>query len=348
MATTAFAAGGDKPSDAPQIVLGQHYFGDLNAEQLQDKCYPPPTDFWKLPPLLPRDVVTVAWSATGTASDNQMFLLENVDDYSWGAALRNQEDENDGYDVSADSGSARTPVVASSGGAADYLAFGYDCIETPGQYDFVVEGIQHALGLALSPAPTLHTNGQLTGSAVLTNGTPAPDGLFYQLTATWKSGQWQTSAQSIGGHIVLALHLPASAVGKRVTFEVTRPADAQYLAAQSVKMTASVTAPAKAPASPVSRVRIGNRTSVHHGRASVRLVCGPLRCAGLLTLRVGRRVLARAHFSRPAGHRLVVVRVGRWGLRRLAHARHHQIRVQAIIWHDHRIVAARTVWLRQR
>src|SRR4051812_16829251 len=78
--TPALAEGGGlKPTEAPPAAVGVHYFGSTQHDANRGNYE---YDFWRLPPLLANDVVTVAWSTPF----NGMCIAANVDDYSWGAS----------------------------------------------------------------------------------------------------------------------------------------------------------------------------------------------------------------------------------------------------------------------
>lgn len=115
-------------------------------------------------------------------------------------------------------------------------------------YDFTVEAPRHYIGIALSPVKEVSTNGSLTASVTAADGSPAPDGLSFTLSATWSGGgvASYTSATS-GGKLSYGLALPETAAGKSVTFVAARPADAQFQAATTPKVSIQV---AKAPPPP--------------------------------------------------------------------------------------------------
>lgn len=226
------AGGGLKPSEAPLVTVGQHYFGNTNKEE---------PNFWRLPPLLTDDVVTVAWN--DPLAQHVLCLTQDADDYNWAEKSCNGSGH---FEVPGSSYSARLLITANSATAAAFLDFiGEHCCESH-PYDFVVESIQHAVGIGLTPAARIKPTSTLTGSANLSNGSPVPDGMAFTLTATWvtpvnkASHSRSYTVTSGGGALAFPLGLPNSAQGKRVSLAVTRPADPQYLAASSPAIEATV------------------------------------------------------------------------------------------------------------
>ncbi len=222
------SGGGLKPSLAPAISIGTHYFGTTN-HAANDGNYE--YDFWKLPPVLAADVVTLAWN---DAEDRNLACVAvGVDDFSWG---ENECNGSEAFSVTG-SGSARSSIEVGAANPVAYLEF-YTCC-TGGPYDFTVESIQHAIGVGLTKATEITPTSVLTGSANLSSGAPVPDGMAFTLTAAWitpvnkASHQRAYVATSSGGQFAFQLGLPAGAQGKSVSFTVTRAADPQYLAASS-------------------------------------------------------------------------------------------------------------------
>lgn len=229
--------GGGQPSEAPLIAVGQTYIGNSADHQPNGEG----VDFWLLPPLLTDDVVTVAWQSPTHA--NFLCLDMEVDDYSWGKAPCNASSD---YDVSG-TGSERTRLSASHGTSQAFLEFHSCCGLSEAPYNFVVESIQHAIGVNLTPVTSVAADGSLDGSAGLANGTPVPNGLSFTLSAAWQHGQAQYGAISSSGKLAFQLALPAETAGKPVTFTITRPADAQYQEAKSASQKITVQAPPAPP-----------------------------------------------------------------------------------------------------
>jgi hypothetical protein len=236
---------GRKPSEAPLVTVGQHYFGNTANSRdgnASGSISNGSVDLWRLPPLLTSDAITVAWHVV-TNDVPGLCLAQNIDDYNW-AQEGNICNGSNGYLV-AGNGSARTIIQAKSATSDPFLEFYSGCFVDPPDevdncpYDFVIESIQHAIGIGLTPAARIKPTSTLTGSANLSNGSPVPDGLAFTLTATWvtpvnkASHSRSYTAATSGGALAFPLNLPSSAQSKRVSLTVTRPADPQYLAASS-------------------------------------------------------------------------------------------------------------------
>jgi hypothetical protein len=221
----AFADGGGlKPSQAPLVTVGQHYFGSTDhAANRGNWEY----DFWALPALIRADVVTVSW----TTSSNAMCIFQSIDDYSWGDIAHDGCNGSEVFDVSG-SGSSRSRLAAKASSASSYLTFYTCCSGHP--YDFTVESIQHSIGLALKRTyKALSRTGSIKGTAALANGTPVPDGLVFMLTTSWRGGRSVSQAASQKGKLVFKLHLPQKAHGKKASFVARYAQSAGYLAAHS-------------------------------------------------------------------------------------------------------------------
>jgi hypothetical protein len=233
------ASAGLKPSEAPLVTVGQHYFGDAShADNAGDSV-----DLWRLPPLLTADAITLAWNGAREFEPG-LCLAQDVDDYNW-AEENNICNGSGAYEVSS-SGSARSVISVRSATSAPYLEFWskYDDVDSP--YDFTIESIQHAIGVGLTPVTSIRPTSTLTGLANLSNGSPVPDGLAFTLSASWVTPVNKVShhriytATSGGGALGFSLNLPSSAEGKHVSLTVTRLADPQYLAASSPAIEAKV------------------------------------------------------------------------------------------------------------
>jgi hypothetical protein len=234
-ATPASAAGGGlKPSEAPLIEIGKPYFGTTAADNQRVQ-----TEYWRLPALQAQDVITLAWHNKG---DNRVCLVQNVDDYNY-----TETDCASSY-YNTSSGSARDTIEVPSASSASFLTFWVWGGTSSGgaSYDFVVETIQHKIGVSLAQVAAVQPNATLQGYAGLTDGTPAPDGLVFTLTVRWKNASKivQTakySAASTAGALSFPLALPPSAQGRNARLVISRPADAQYLAVKSTALKVLVT-----------------------------------------------------------------------------------------------------------
>jgi len=257
---SGFEGGGRKPSEAPLIEIGHHYAGQLNNHR-SDANYGGTNEvaFWKLPPLTSRDVVTVDWHALPFTHYSSfpvcLILAQGIDDFSWGSVFgstASYECSEDGpeYGLSG-SGSAHTAITVQANDAtASYLEFTSEARATEPSsletypYDFTVEPILHYLGVALAPREKVPANGTLRASATLADGSPAPDGLSFDLAAKWNDGGTASySAVSSGGSIAFPLALPETAIGKRVTFVASHFADSQYEGASSPRLVLTVKPP---------------------------------------------------------------------------------------------------------
>lgn len=226
LAVPAAADGGQVPSQAVPVSLGVAYFGDNSDYSCNiDTCR---IDFWKLPALLAQDVVTVAWKQTGR-NGPFMCLQGGVDDYSWNDNLCNLSSG-----VYSNTAGQRSTLTASKATDPAFLTFrDKDCFGPCGYYgpyQFTVESIQHALGLSLSKP-----NGKtVKGTAYLSNGQPAPDGLVVPLLVRvgGKTVAAATATTS-GGRLTYQLSVPKAWRGKTATIRLARPGDAGYLDAST-------------------------------------------------------------------------------------------------------------------
>jgi hypothetical protein len=266
-AASAFEGGGRKPSEAPLIVYGQRYSGQLNNHEADANYTHDGNEevaLYRLPPLSTRDSITVNWHALPETRDSSdfpvcMILVQGVDDFSWGTVFGNTLNSNSCresgpiYSVSG-SGTAQTPITAQETNAtSSYLEFysaAYEDESTRFEtypYDFAVEAPRHYLGVAFTPVSKVATNGSLHAGVTNADGSPAPDGLTFTLTATWSGGGIAAyTAASVGGGLTYGLALPETAVGKTVNFVISRPADSTYQGIESNKLSISVTKPAPA------------------------------------------------------------------------------------------------------
>lgn len=262
----AFEGGGRSPSLAPNLLVGQHYSGQLNNHK-NDANYGGYKEvaFWRLPPLSTRDVVTVDWhGAPFTHSPGNyplcMTLAQGIDDFNWGSVFEHR-DECDSYgpfyELSG-SGTAHTEIVAQESTTnTSYLEFYVSAYETePAEYetypyDFTLGPILHYLALALKPVQRVSANGVIRATANLATGQPAPDGLPFNLTVSWPDGGVASySATSSGGTVGFQLALPETAYGKYANFTVIHPADGTYQGIESEKLRVKIARPKPPPPSP--------------------------------------------------------------------------------------------------
>lgn len=262
----AFEGGGRSPSQAPTIAVGQHYTGQLNNHR-DDANYGgyKQVAFWRLPPVSTRDVVTIDWhSVPFTKYPGNyplcMTLAQGIDDFNWGSVF----EQRDGCDTSgpfyelSGSGTAHTEItVQESTTNSSYLEFYVTAEETePADfetypYDFTLGPILHYLDAALKPVERVSATGIIRATVNLATGQPAPDGLPFNLTVTWDNGGIATySGVTSGGVASFQLALPETAFGKSATFVASHPADGNYQAVETPKLTVKVARPKPPPPSP--------------------------------------------------------------------------------------------------
>jgi hypothetical protein len=249
---SAFEGGGRKPSEAPLITIGQHYTGQLNNHR-DDANYGGfhEVAFWHLPPITTRDVIVVDWHAvpyTESPGSSPICLsfAQGIDDFNWGSVF-----ERATCGKPSGSDSARTEIVAQEANStSSYLEFADYADETnPARYetypyDFTIEPILHYLSVAMRPVKRVSANGIVYATANLANGLPAPDGLTFNLTATWQEGGIATfTGTSSGGVIGFQLALPETVFGKNADFTVSHPADGTYQGVSAPKLRIKVAKP---------------------------------------------------------------------------------------------------------
>lgn len=299
---SAFEGGGRSPSEAPTIAVGQHYTGELNNHK-DDSNYSGEYEvaFWRLPPVSTRDVVTVDWhSVPYTGHPGQyplcMSLVQGIDDFSWGSRFDNFfECDSSGpvYDLSG-SGTAHTQItIQESTTNTSYLEFFVGAYETdPNEYesfpyDFTVEPILHYLGLAMQPVEKIAANGVVQATATLANGQPAPDGLPFGLTVTWREGGVASyTGVSSGGVVSFQLNLPETAYGKSAHFVAFHPADGNYQEVVAPQQTIRI---AKPPAPAPSACELAEGRALVLSRQYRRLRHNARRAHGYAKRRLSRR-----------------------------------------------------------
>jgi hypothetical protein len=265
---SAFEGGGRKPSEAPTVVVGQHNTGQLNNHR-NDANYNGDVEvaFWRLPPLSTRDVVSVDWhSVPFTKYPGEfpicMTLVQGIDDFSWGSIFehrRSCESSGPVYELPG-SGTAHTEITVQEATTnSSYLEFfAYANATNPSEYetfpyDFTLGPILHYLGIALKPVKRVSAAGVIRATANLANGQPAPDGLAFDLSATWSGGVASYTGLSSGGVVSFQLALPETAYGKNAHFVASHPADGTYQAVVTPQLTVKVAKPKAPPPSPCER-----------------------------------------------------------------------------------------------
>jgi hypothetical protein len=290
---SASAAGGANIASAPTVAYGQHTFGTTATGRFES-CYP--AEYWSLS-MKAGDQVTIDWAASSREfaykarvypAGTTDFSINNVSPLEIYYLGSNNHAE----------------AVFKSGlsGAFPLIFIGENgCSESsPGPYDFTAT-IQHALTISLKSYTHIRTTTVIAASANLVDGTPVPDGTAFNLSVTWPNPNHESAtytATSVGGAFSFPLALPASAMGKTATLIVSRPADAQFLAAESAKLQVKVgrgappvvvtpceTATARAHSLARQHRRLAAHARLAHGAAKRRLrrrahrVAGKLRAA---------------------------------------------------------------------
>jgi hypothetical protein len=298
----AFEGGGESPSKAPTIAVGQHYTGALNNHE-NEANYKGEAEvaFWRLPPVSTRDVVTVDWHTPPFTHDTSEFpicmtLVQGIDDFNWGSVFEDRdycETSGPVYEMSG-SGSAHTQItVQETTTNSSYLEFFAYARESNSQdyethpYDFTVQPILHYLGLALHPVEKIAANGVVQAAATLANGQPAPDGLTFGLTVTWREGGVAAfTGTSSGGVVNFQLNLPESAYGKGAKFVAFHPADGAYQEVIAPTQTMRI---AKPVAPPPSACELAERRALVLKRQFVRLKHSARRARGFHKRRLSHR-----------------------------------------------------------
>jgi hypothetical protein len=231
---TAGAAGGSNVASAPTVVYGQHTFGNTATGEYD--CGP--AEFWNLS-MKAGDQVTIDWATAEGRYANQAFIYPaGTTDFS----INNVEYLHY-YNIGSNN---HAEAVFSTGVGGSYplifAASGCNDDHNAGPYDFTAT-VQHGLTIALQQYAHIRTTTTIAASANLVDGTPVPDGTAFNLSVTWPNPSHEAAtytATSVGGAFSFPLALPASSLGKTATLIVSRPADAQFLAAESAKLQVKV------------------------------------------------------------------------------------------------------------
>ena len=259
----AFVGGGRKPSEAPLIVSAQHYTGELNNHK-SDANYNGSHEvaFWRLPSLETHDLIVVSWHELPFAHSSdfpvRMIMTQNVNDFSWGSVFSESYWREDRMHEVSGSGSAETEITAQEANAnASYLEFYSNASRENSPefesypYDFTVSGPLHYLSAAISPVSHIRVNGTLHATVSRADGSPAPDGLSFNLNVS-KDGESIASyaAMTRGGQLGFPLTLPETLVKEDAEFAVSRAADSTYQSVESAKLDAQLAKPAAPSPSP--------------------------------------------------------------------------------------------------
>lgn len=232
----AGAAGGSNIASAPTVAYGQHTFGSTATGEFE--C--DPAEYWNLA-MQAGDQVTIDWAtANGHYAEEAMIYPAGTTDFSInniGYLKRFSIGSNNHAEAIFSTGVGGSfPLIFT--GEGDYC----EGRGAPGPYDFTAT-IQHSLTIALKQYAHIRTTTAISAGANLVNGTPVPDGTAFNLSVTWPNPNHESAAYtatSVGGAFSFPLALPASAMGKTATLIVSRPADSQFLAAESAKLQVKV------------------------------------------------------------------------------------------------------------
>jgi hypothetical protein len=223
------AVNGTKPSTAPNVVVGQQYFGTTHTGTNDTQ-----EEYWHLPPLLAQDVIQLAWHVSGVDDTfaTQVCLIEGADDYNYGSF---ECSDSNSYDTP--NGAARSFIPVPSASTAAFLMFykrGFTCCNSGGPYDFIVEAILHKIGVSLAPRSTVGRKAAVVARAVLTNGAAVPDGVVGKLKVSYHHKARTYAATSSGGTLNFRLALPRKWRGKRVKLVALVPQQASYQLSKAV------------------------------------------------------------------------------------------------------------------
>jgi hypothetical protein len=232
----ASAAGGSNIASAPTVVYGQHTFGTTATGEFQ--C--DPAEYWNLS-MQAGDQVTIDWAtANAHYAEDALIYPAGTTDFSINNASYLKRfyigSNNHAEAIFSTGVGGSFPLIFT--GEGDYC----EGAGAPGPYDFTAT-VQHGLTIALKQYAHIRTTTVISASANLVNGTPVPDGAAFNLSVTWPNPNRESAtytATSVGGAFSFPLALPASAMGKTATLIVSRPADAQFLAAESAKLLVKV------------------------------------------------------------------------------------------------------------
>ncbi len=215
------------PSQAPTVSLGVTYFGDTSVPESQDYGW----DFWRLPSLLAGDRVQVAWASDTDDWVDWGCLTGNTDDYDFSEKICNLAEDWGGDKQQRYGFKAKTAAQDA------FLTFG----NWDGAYHFVVERIQHRVGVALPAVSAVRHNGRIAVHPTLTNGHSLPGGLGFRLSIRVGGKTLERTAKTNAkGVVSFALAIPTSAIGQRASLQVTRGTTATYQRVKSPTIKATV------------------------------------------------------------------------------------------------------------
>lgn len=228
--SSAAAEGGTSIASAPTVTYGQQQFGNTATGAREDRCENKYFSFWGLP-VLAGDEAIVDWESV--AKYTQLYLMPvGTTDFTFhqtnAVAEQNLSTNNKNQLRYRAPVTGIVPLV--------FVYCEYSSEDPAGPYTFIAS-VRHAVFATLAPITNIYKRSTITGSASLVDGTPAPDGMVFNLVAKWHSGREvlraATSATTVGGNLAFQLVLPPETAGKAVRLAITRGEDGAYQATRS-------------------------------------------------------------------------------------------------------------------
>jgi hypothetical protein len=233
----AQAAGGKSIASAPVAAYGQQELGNTADDQfLKESCNfgsDAWRSYWSLN-VLAGDLLKIDWQ--GMPGTELRLMPIGTTDFTLF-----QTEPAVSESLSSNNQSEAQYTAPQSGIMPLY--FRVCDPDTPGPYSFVATD-QHALATALVPMTYAYPNSVVDGSAHLADGSPAPDGLAFNLVAKWHLGDQllraTSTATTAGGGLAFQLALPEETFGKVVRLAISRAADPSYQATRSTPVNVKI------------------------------------------------------------------------------------------------------------
>jgi hypothetical protein len=233
----AVADGGTSIASAPIVPYGQQQFGNTATGAREDGCDSKYYSFWGLP-VLAGDEAVDDWETV--APYTQLLLMPvGTTDFTF-----HQTNWVTYQNLSSNNKNQlryRAPVTGIMPLVFSYCEYGSE--NPAGPYTFIAS-VRHVVFATLTPIANIYKSSTITGSTTLADGTPAPDGMVFNLVAKWHSGREvlraTTSATTAGGGLTFQLNLPPETVGKVVRLSITRGEDGAYQATRSTPVNVKV------------------------------------------------------------------------------------------------------------
>jgi hypothetical protein len=255
----ALADGGQSIASAPVAPYGVQQFGNTatGAKDSHDVY----RSFWAVN-VLAGDELIVDWQSVTRATE---LVLKPVGTTDF-TVLDTDYADIDGLDANNKS---QLRYLAPLSGLMPLYFESCCSFNATGPYSFVAS-VKHAIFTSLTPRAGIRPMATLTGTAVMADGTPVPDGLTFILSAHWSSrGLAQFSGTSSGGTLSFPVALPPEAERRKVKFDISRGTDESLLATKSTSMEVYVgraVAPASPPAHKRRKCRKGFKKHKVHGK----------------------------------------------------------------------------------